>query len=165
MAGKEAAACKMTSFNYSDKSISYTPEDLTSHHGIAAVITNEKGEILMQEHVKYGFWTIPIGKVRKGQGIIEGLTQELFEECDILVEECKELTAKDFSYIRSGKPITVFGHIFAVVSYAGTICNKEPHNHTTQRFMSLQEIQHLPFLSDLTLLYLEHKGIYRAKCI
>lgn len=155
----------MTSFNSSDKPISYTSEDLTSHHGIAAVITNEKGEILIQEHVKYGFWTIPVGKVKDGQDIIDGFKEELFDECDIVVEECEELVSKDFSYIRAGKPITVFGHIFAVLSYTGTIRNKEPHKHTTQRFMSLEEIQKLPLLSDLTLLYLEQKGIHRPKRI
>jgi hypothetical protein len=53
--------------------INYNKEDILDHHGIAAVIKNAEGEILMQEHVKYGFWTIPVGKVKEDQDVIEGL--------------------------------------------------------------------------------------------
>lgn len=155
----------MIPHNHSHKPISYTPGDLSSHHGVAAVITNDKGEILMQEHVKYGFWTIPVGKVKEGQDILEGLKEELFEECDIVVEKCEELVTKDFSYTRAGKPITVLGHVFAVLRYSGTIKNKEPNKHTQQLFMSIEKIQTLPILSDLTLLYLEQKGIHRPKSL
>ena len=33
----------------------YNSEDLFDHHGVSAVIKNKDGEVLMQEHVKYGF--------------------------------------------------------------------------------------------------------------
>ena len=145
--------------------ISYTPEDLHDHHGVGAVITNENGEILMQEHVKFGFWTIPVGKVKKGQDIQQGLAQELLEECNIIVENCQEIATKDFKYIRNEKHVTVLGHIFTVLRYSGTIKNKEPHKHKQQLFMSIRKIQTLPVLSDLTLLYLEHNGIHRPKNI
>ena len=41
--------------------VNYNMEDIVSHHGVAAVVKDRRGKILMQEHVKYGFWTIPVG--------------------------------------------------------------------------------------------------------
>lgn len=58
--------------------IPYTPEDIVNHHAVAAIIKNAAGEILMQEHVKYGFWTLPVGKVKDGQGIKEGYKKITF---------------------------------------------------------------------------------------
>lgn len=135
--------------------INYSPDDLTDHHAIGAVITNQKGEILMQKHVKYGFWTIPVGKVKQGQGVEEGLKQELFEECDIVLEKWKEIAQKECFYIRNGKKVAVLLHVFSVLNYSGIIKNKEPDKHTTQVFMSREEIEKLPSLSDATQLYLQ----------
>ena len=145
--------------------IPYTSEDILNHHGIGAVILNEKGEILMQEHVKYNFWTIPIGKTKQGQTPQKALKEELFEECNIRIKEWKEIATKEFRYIRNGKEVHVLGHIFTILSYAGTIQNKEPHKHKEQCFMSVEKIQQLPVVSDLTLLWLESQGIQREKCI
>lgn len=147
------------------KTVSYTPEDLVDHQGIAAVITNEKGEILMQNHVKYGFWTLPVGKVHSSQTVEEGLAQELFEECNIVIEKWKEIATKEYQYIRNGKNITVSAHVFAILQYSGEIKNKEPHKHTEQLFLSLDKIKKLPHLSDITLLYLESIGITRKKIL
>ena len=55
--------------------IPYTHEDIVNHHAVAAVIKNTEGKILMQEHVKYGFWTLPVGKVKDGQGINDVIEQ------------------------------------------------------------------------------------------
>jgi len=35
--------------------INYNESDLSDHKGVSAVIKNPEGEILMQDHVKYGF--------------------------------------------------------------------------------------------------------------
>jgi 8-oxo-dGTP pyrophosphatase MutT (NUDIX family) len=147
------------------RTIPYTTEDLHHHDALGAVIQNKDGEILMQEHVKYGFWTIPIGKVKEGQHLADALREELFEECDIIVEEWKEIVAKDYDYIRNEKHVKVFGHVFKILAFSGTIKNKEPHKHTKQMFLSLGKIKQLPHLSDLTLLYLETIGIQREKDI
>jgi len=143
----------------------YTSEDLLDHHGIGAIITNEHGEILMQEHIKFGFWTIPIGKVDLNKSVTEGLAQELFEECDIIVKNSEEIATKEYQYLRQGKKVVVWGHVFAILKYSGTIKNKEPHKHTKQLFMSIEQIKKLPHLSDMTLLYLESIGIQRPKII
>ena len=145
--------------------IPYTSEDILNHHGIGAVITNEKGEILMQDHVKYSFWTIPIGKTKQGQNLQEALKEELFEECNIVIKQWKEIATKEYDYMRNGKEVHVLGHVFAILSYTGKIENKEPYKHKTQLFMSIEKIQQLPKISDLTLLWLESESIKREKCI
>lgn len=145
--------------------IAYTAEDLHHHDALGAVIQNKDEEILMQEHVKYGFWTIPIGKVKEGQHLADALREELFEECDIVVERWKEIVAKDYNYTRNEQHVKVSGHLFEILAYNGTIKNKEPHKHTKQIFMSIEKIKQLPHISDLTLLYLETIGIQREKHI
>lgn len=150
----------MLDFLVMDK-INYTKEDLCDHIGIGAVIKNDKNEILMQDHVKYGFWTIPVGKVKEGQSIEDGLKQELLEECSIKVEKSKELIVKEYSYDRLGKTINVIGHIFEILKYKGNIKNNEPHKHKQQMFLPLDKIKSIPYLSDSTLLYLETLGIKR----
>ncbi len=143
----------------------YNNEDLADHHGISAIIKDTKGRILMQEHVKYGFWTMPTGKVQQNQNIIEGLKQEIFEECNIEVLECKEIFYKVYEYIRIGKKVKVFIHLFEIIKYSGEIKNREPHKHKQQLFLEIEEIMKIPFLSDNTLLYLESKGIKRKSHI
>ena len=141
--------------------IKYNSEDLDNHHGVAAVVKNTRGEILVQKHVKLGFWTIPVGKVKKDQSVEEGLKQELVEECSIVVKEHREIIVKDFFYKRNGKNVKVTGHLFEILKYSGKVKNNEPEKHSRQLFMSLESIMKLPYLSDLTLLYLETIGLKR----
>jgi len=141
--------------------INYNNEDTVSHDGVAAIVKNQEGKILMQEHVKYGFWTIPVGKVKNNQTILDGLKQEIFEECNLEVLECSEITSKDYFYERDGNLVKVSSHLYEIEKYKGTIENKEPAKHRQQVFMSIQEIIELPFLSDSTLLYLNQIGINR----
>ena len=61
------------------KKVIYNKEDLSDYYGVSAVIKNDKEEILMQEHSKFGFWTIPIGKVNLNKNLVEGLKKEIFE--------------------------------------------------------------------------------------
>lgn len=141
--------------------IKYTPEDLVDHHGISAVIKDDHGNILMQEHVKYGFWTIPVGKVKHGQEVIEGLKEEVFEETNLNVQDCKELVFETYEYLRNEINVKVFTHIFEILKYSGDLKNKEPKKHLQQKFMSLMEVVKLHYLSDITLRYLETLGIKR----
>jgi len=141
--------------------INYNQEDVKDHHGIAAVIKNERGEVLVQEHVKYGFWTIPVGKVKEDQSVLDGLKQEILEECNLIIEDCQELIVKDYFYEREGKNVKVISHLFEVLKYSGEIKNLEPQKHKQQKFMPIGELVQLPYLSDLTLLYLNYLGITR----
>lgn len=139
--------------------IKYTPEDLESHDGIAAIIKNPEGKVLLQEHVKYGFWTIPVGKVKKGQSIQDALKEEILEECNITIEDYKEITIRNYHYKRNGNMVNVRAHLFEIIRYSGKIKNNEPHKHKQQVFMNLSKVKKLPHLSDLTLLYLKTSGI------
>jgi len=141
--------------------VKYNSEDILNHHGIAAVIKNEKGEILMQEHVKYGFWTIPVGKVKIGQSVKEGLKQEILEECNIFIEKSKQLKTKKYIYNRNGNEVEVLQHLFEIIKYRGKIKNNEPNKHKQQKFLSLNKIKNLSYLSDCTILYLKVLGFER----
>ncbi|MBU1037308.1 NUDIX domain-containing protein [Patescibacteria group bacterium] len=141
--------------------IKYNSDDIVSHHGVAAVIKNQQGEILMQKHAKYGFWTIPVGKVKNGQSIEEGLKQEILEECNIYIEKSKEITVRNYTYNRNGNEVLVASHLFEILHYSGEVKNNEPQKHQQQIFLPLEKIKTLAYLSDLTLLYLETLGIKR----
>jgi len=141
--------------------VRYTNEDIVNHHGVAAVIKNESGEILVQEHVKFGFWTIPVGKVKGTQSVVDGLKEEIWEECNLKIEEYKELVVKDYFYERDGHSVTVTSHLFEILKYSGEIKNMEPLKHKQQIFMPIEEIKKLPYLSDLTVLYLNQLGFDR----
>ena len=144
-----------------NKKINYNQKDLLDHHAIGAVIKNKKGRILMQEHIKSGFWTIPGGKVEENQSVEEGLKQEVLEECNLIVEDFKELINKKYSYNRNGKNVKVWNHVFEISKYKGTLRNNEPHKHRKQIFLSLEKIKKLSYLSDSTLLYLMTLGFKR----
>lgn len=141
--------------------IKYNEEDLISHHGVAAVIKDENGGILMQKHVKFGFWTIPVGKVKMGQSVEDGLKDEIKEECDINVEDFKEIAFKEYRYTREGRIVSVLSHVFEIQGYSGTIRNSEPQKHSKQLFMPIAKIKRLSYISDVTQLYLEKLGFKR----
>lgn len=143
--------------------IKYNSEDLVDHHAVFSVIKDSEGKILMQNHVKHGFWTIPGGKVKVGQSVEEGLKEETFEECNLEIIECKEIINKDYEYIRDGRNIKISSHLFEIIKYSGEMKNMEPHKHSEQKFMDLEDVKKLPYISDLTLLYLECLGFKREK--
>ena len=115
--------------------IEYNEEDVIDRNGVSAIIKNEKGEILMQEHSKFGFWTIPIGKVNTNEDLIEGLKEKVFEETNFKVKECKKIKSKTYKYQRNGKKVNVTANVY--------------------------EIKKLPYLSDSTIIYLGHLGFKR----
>jgi 8-oxo-dGTP pyrophosphatase MutT (NUDIX family) len=143
------------------KDIKYTDEDILDHDGICAIIKDKNENILMQDHVKFGFWTLPVGKVKPGQNILEGLKDEIYEECGIKIKDVKELAVREYTYLRKGKNVKVNSHLFEILSYVGNIQNKEPYKQRQQLFMDLKTIKKLPYLSDMTLFYLETLGFKR----
>lgn len=142
--------------------VTYTKEDLLDHHAVARVIKDKLGRVLMQEHVKFGFWTIPIGKASNNQTPVEGVTMEIFEECNLKIKELKEIAHKEMVYERDGRNVKVSTHIFEVLDYSGKLENKEPHKHKQQKFVSVEEIKDIPYLSDSTVMFLETLGIKRC---
>ena len=52
--------------------------------GVGAVIRS--GDmVLVQDHVKSGCWTIPVGKAEKAETPLEAITRELWEELGLIV--------------------------------------------------------------------------------
>lgn len=132
--------------------INYTPRDLLNHDAIGAIVKNENNEILMLDHVKYDFWTIPVGKAEHLQSASSALKQELFEEVNIKITSFKLLDKQSLVYSRGeGNPsVQVTEHLFEVLTYTGTPENKEPHKHRDMRFMSIDQIKKLPRISNFT---------------
>lgn len=137
------------------ETIKYNQEDCTNHHGVAAVIRNKEGKILMMDHVKFNFWTIPVGKVKPEETVVEGLCVELKEEINILPLNYKEVDVNSTVYNRNGKEVTVIQHIFEIEEYEGGLCNNEPDKHRSIKWMSEEEIMNCDNLSDATKNYLK----------
>ena len=137
--------------------INYNVEDIVNHRGLGAVIQNGEG-ILMQKHVKYGFWTIPVGKVKENSSVVEGLREEIYEECNIKVVDFVETGMIRLSYNRLGNEVIVNSYLFEISNYLGEIKNNEPEKHAEQKFLSLEKIFELEYVSDMTLFYLEKLG-------
>ena len=143
--------------------VSYNEEDLIDgHHGVSAVIRNSEGYVLMQDHVKFGFWTIPVGKADLDDDPIEGLKREILEECNLVVEDIREIVARDEVYSSNGKKVNVIVHVYEVLVYSGELKNNESHKHREQKFISVEEIAKLSHLSDSTVLFLDSVGIVRG---
>lgn len=140
----------------------YNADDLKSGKGIGAIIKDNEGNILMQEHIKYGFWTVPVGKVKENQTVEEALKEELFEECNIIIKDYRLLAQREWSYDREGKIVKVDGYLFEILDYVGNIENKEPHKHNQQIFRSLDIVKTLD-LSHFTILYLELMNVKRER--
>ena len=141
----------------------YNNEDLVNHHGIGAIIYDDYGKVLMQDHVKFNFWTIPVGKIKENQSIIDALKEELMEECGIKITKFKEVRSFTKSYLRDNINVKVTQHIFEIEKYIGVPKNLEPKKHRSQIFMTIDEIKKKPNLSHTTqeaLKYLKQKGKY-----
>jgi len=130
--------------------IQYNEDDLrTKHDGIAAVIM--KGDkILMMDHVKFNFWTIPVGKVDENQSVEDGFKMEIGEELGIKPIKYKEIHKFVKRYKRESKMVTVTSHIFLIEKWTGTIRNNEPKKHRSIKWMTVDEIKKQREISDAT---------------
>ena len=134
----------------------YNDEDLQDHDGIAAIIVDKQGRLLVQDHIKYDFWTVPVGKVKHHETVEEGLLTEMKEELNIKPTKYHELFSTKKTYDRDGIPVTVNQHVFFITAYEGTIRNNEPEKHRSIKWMSVSELNKQEKLSDATKNYLEY---------
>jgi len=142
------------------ETIQYTPEDLKDFNSIGAVIFNDKKEILMMDHVKFNFWTVPVGKAKSDETVEEALLTELKEELNITPTKFKEIGIFKKTY-KWKKDVHTINHLFLIESYKGKIKNNEPHKHRSIEFMSLEKIKELSKISDMTKLMIRvfDKGV------
>lgn len=99
----------------------------------SATIINEENKILIQDHVKTGKLSIPVGSVEPFETAMAAIKRELFEELG--VEQCV-----------IGRCLKIHQWAIKVEEYNFKVnlidewFNKEPHKHTWIKFMSLKEI-------------------------
>ena len=67
---------------------------------VSAVIMDDKGRILLEDHIKNGAYTLPGGKVDEGEHIKDAIIRELNEELGIEVKDIKPDHSNIFCYLR-----------------------------------------------------------------
>lgn len=103
--------------------------------GAGCLIRNEKGEYLIQDHVKHNLLTCPLGWVEAGEHAQSAIVRELWEELGI---------SAIVRYYGS-EEVNIKGEwtehtLFNLESYSGEIMNKEPHKHRSLTWMSRAEL-------------------------
>jgi len=128
--------------------IQYTPGDLEDFQAIGAIFIKNK-KILMMDHVKFNFWTVPIGKADKGEPVEHALKKEMKEELNIAVKKYKLITIWKRTFTNAGKKIKTENFLYLVENYSGTIKNNEPNKHRSIKYMSIEEMRKVR-LSEMT---------------
>ena len=122
---------------------------------VIAVVFKNGESILMQNHVKHGFWTIPIGAAEVGEQPEEAARREMREELGIEQLVMREIVRGVQTYPQyPGEAYDVV--IFEAISFDGQIRNMEPHKHKDQKFIPMDEIPER--VGDVTKLLLEKRA-------
>ena len=128
----------------------FNSEDLKNHLGIGVIfLSNDKKKILLMDHVKFDFFTIPIGKVKPEETIDEALHIEIEEELGVKLIKYHEVDVNVNIYIRENGPVNVEQHIFLIEKYSGVIKNLEPDKHRSIKWYTFSEALKLK-ISDNT---------------
>ena len=126
---------------------------------IAAIIYDDKGKILIFDHRKWNFYTIPVGKVEPGQKIEDALKREIKEECGINIKVSRHIMQEKKSYIINKRRVFVTIYLYEIQSYSGKPKNMEYDKHPKMLFLTPDEILRLPKrLSDATQMALRYLG-------
>lgn len=134
----------------------YNKEDLKDHTGVAAVITNDRGELLILDHVKFNSWTLPMGKVRESETDVDALHNEIFEEVGLTILSEEYITELRKTYNVLGKDVLIDLKLYKVNSYTGQPINKEPNKHRSMKWVKEDEVMKLEPISDALALYKEY---------
>jgi ADP-ribose pyrophosphatase YjhB (NUDIX family) len=131
-------------------------EDLKDHTGVGAIIKNDKSKVLMFHHLKYDFWTIPIGKCNEGEFPWTILQKEIKEELDLnlCLRDFDEIGSFNKTYSRGEGIKTNINQILYKIRFRvrpEMIKNMEPHKHDKMEWMSLEKIaSKYKNISDMT---------------
>jgi ADP-ribose pyrophosphatase YjhB (NUDIX family) len=120
--------------------IKYNEEDLQDFQSIGAIFTKDS-KILMLDHVKFNFWTVPIGKVPKGKTVEQGLRIEMKEELNVHVVKYELKDVWKRTFIWQGNRIKTENFLYLIHQYRGKIKNNEPHKARSLKYMSIDEIK------------------------
>ncbi len=145
--------------------VSFTDEDLCDHVALAVVLKDASGSVLSMWHIKWGFWTIPLGKAHVGQAPEDGVIEEMREELGIEVRSMTKLSSTVIEYQRPSGSIRTLFNLYEVTEYDGKVNNLEPAKHAKLAFRPVRSLANEESLSDGTLLLLEHEGVYTPRYI
>lgn len=126
---------------YKNKEINYNDEDIKNHNSVGAIVFNNAGEVLVVDHIKYNFFTLPIGKARLDEDLKGAMARELFEECNIKVLSLKEVKRIRKEEERRGRLVKMGIVLFKVSDWEGEIFNNEFHKHKSVMFMSIDQLR------------------------
>ena len=116
-------------------------EDLADHQSAAGVIRDALGRILVLRHVKHRCLSLPVGKCKPGETLLQGLRTEMLEEIGIDMLAATEVASFQKSYDFTGKPVNVDMHVFRIDSYTGEIRNMEPAKCAGLLWMTEDELK------------------------
>ncbi|HNR52979.1 MAG TPA: NUDIX hydrolase [Candidatus Dojkabacteria bacterium] len=131
-----------------EKNPVYNEADLKDHLGIWLWLENEKGEILMFYHKKFGCWTIPLEKSDPGETLNEAILRTGTEELGIDIANYEIVHTQGNSYIRDGNRVNVEASLVKVLCYDNEITNMEPDKHLEVDWKSKEFILKLEDSTD-----------------
>jgi isopentenyldiphosphate isomerase len=126
----------------------YNESDLKDHLGVWLWIQNERGEILMQYHKKFGCWTIPLEKSDSGETLKEAIIRTGKEELGIDINRYEIVHQQENTYLRNGQNVNVRASLIKVNNFDGVPLNMEPQKHTDFGWKSIEFIQGLENSTD-----------------
>jgi 8-oxo-dGTP pyrophosphatase MutT (NUDIX family) len=141
----------------------WTKEDLQSKYESISCIVRKGNEILVLYHEKLQKWTIPIGKINKGESISECVKREMKEELNIIPTKIKKLGDFTKIYHLEGHDIEIKSHIINIEEYSGEIENLEPHKHTGLMYFTDDVLCEMRGFSDSTNEAMRHLIIFPIK--
>jgi len=131
-----------------NKEPQYNESDLKDHLGVWLWIQNNKGEILMQYHKKFGCWTIPLEKSDPGETLEEAIIRTGREELGIEINGYEIVHQQENSYLRDGQNVNVKASLIKVNTFDGTPSNMEPEKHTDFGWKSVEFVSELDNSTD-----------------
>jgi len=126
---------------------------------VSAVIMNDDGEVLIQNHNKLERYTLPGGKVDANEYENFALIREMFEELGIMVHKYHELYTSRFDGVEypahSGNVSTFLHVLYSIEKYEGIITNKEPEKHSELLWVKPENIREIGPISVVLDRYLK----------
>jgi 8-oxo-dGTP pyrophosphatase MutT (NUDIX family) len=114
--------------------------------GVAAVVKNDQGQWLIQDHVKSGTIMLPGGKVGIDEDPQESLKRELQEEIGVMSGSMNYKGSITHPY----KGVTFDTDIYEITGYSGNVENKEPEKHRSIEWLYPEQIKTMPNLAETT---------------
>lgn len=119
---------------------------------IGAIILNEKGELLVQDHIDIGGLTVPSGKMEPGEHPTVALKREIREELGVGINYIHKPV---FAWTSNIESLGLVHHILFAITLDGEPKNMEPKKHRSLDWRSLD------YLENTT----EYKSHYLVKVI